>query len=256
MRAVLRNWYVVVPLAWLVDRSPARHLLSRIGLARMIVRLKLRSGATLRCRINEFMVFVDVYVFCDYDVQGLYWQSVRSIVDVGANIGLATTWFAERAPRASIVAIEPGYRALSLLKANLVATKLGERVTVIPLALGDRSRMGYFHDARASGQSTVTFDGSGESVPVTTLDEVLRSTNLARIDLLKLDCEGAEFPILKSADGALLGRIGAIVGEYHASADNDAEDLRALLESHGFQVQLKPHPREASLGRFVARKDQ
>ncbi len=46
-----------------------------------------------------------------------------------------------------------------------------------------------------------------------TLEDILRSHGLDRIDILKLDCEGSEFSILENTTS--LDRIGLIVGEYH-----------------------------------------
>jgi hypothetical protein len=74
------------------------------------------------------------------------------------------------------------------------------------------------------------------------------------IDLLKLDCEGAEFAILETAGREILGRIGTIVGEYHEFANNHADDLKVCLERQGFEVKLRPHENEATLGMFLARR--
>jgi hypothetical protein len=59
-------------------------------------------------------------------------------------------------------------------------------------------------------------------VPFDEIVDTISDGGRRRIDLVKIDCEGAEFPILLSA--SLLDRIDRIVGEYH--------ELRADLPPH------------------------
>jgi hypothetical protein len=93
-----------------------------------------------------------------------------------------------------------------------------------------------------------------QPVPITTLEQLVRGAQLLSIDVLKLDCEGAEFDVLLSVDETILDRIAAIVGEYHPVDGHQPDELKLRLEHGGFEVQLHPHPRDPTLGRFVARR--
>ncbi|MGH9543466.1 MAG: FkbM family methyltransferase [Terriglobales bacterium] len=53
----------------------------------------------------------------------------------------------------------------------------------------------------------------GRPLATITLEELMAQTQIDRIDVLKLDCEGSEFSILENTGS--LDRIGAIVGEFH-----------------------------------------
>ena len=239
-------------------RCPPRRFLSRTWLARIVITLQLPGGWVIRCRVNEFIAFVEVFVLRDYEVQGLDWRSLRSVVDVGANVGMATVWFARRAPNASILAVEPAPDALSLLRSNLDSTDLWGRVRVLQVALGPESGTGRLFASGASVEAAVMFEASasdiGQPVSVVTLAQVLSDQKLSSVDLLKLDCEGAEFSILASAEPEVLDRVHTIIGEYHQFQGNNVADLKAELESRGFDVDVIPHPRELTLGRFVARR--
>ncbi len=85
-------------------------------------------------------------------------------------------------------------------------------------------------------------------------DEILKQ--FTRVRLLKLDCEGSEFPILLTCQ--LLERVEQILGEYHemgpavyarldpaAQIENSSayrvEHLVARLEQCGFQVCVQAH---------------
>jgi FkbM family methyltransferase len=257
LRGQIYNWYIAGPLSWLIMRCPPRRFLSTTFLARQILTLRLRTGQKLRCRVNEFIAFVDVFVLRDYDVAGLDWRAVKTIVDVGANIGMATVWFAQRAKSARILAIEPSPDALSLLYSNLAAAGLGARVDVLPVALGSASGTGQLQVSASSVSTVVRMSTSTtdiDSIPVITLAQLQREKQVGSIDVLKLDCEGAEFAILESADRDIVDRIGVIIGEYHESANNHAGDLKVYLERLGFDVKMRPHPHEAALGMFFARR--
>jgi FkbM family methyltransferase len=80
-------------------------------------------------------------------------------------------------------------------------------------------------DAANAGGGTLIWETDGPLVDAVPFDEVIDAISdrgRRRIDLVKIDCEGAEFPILLTA--ALLGRVDRIVGEYH--------ELRASLPAH------------------------
>jgi len=242
IRAELREWYVIGPLAYVVMPGPVppRGGLYGTWLGRREVSVRLRSGFTIRCRLDEFDGVLSAFLRREYDVPGVGWEALRTIVDVGANVGAATLWFAARAPAARIVAVEPSPDAVGRLSANLTRNRLDDRVRVVPAALGGRSGVAHLGPATTSvGARTLGAPVPGSTeVPLTTLDDILDSNTLASVDLLKLDCEGAEYEILLSAPQALLRRIGTIVGEYHAVDGHRPEELVNCLERSGFVVNV------------------
>ncbi|MDP2311689.1 MAG: FkbM family methyltransferase [Pseudomonadota bacterium] len=65
-----------------------------------------------------------------------------------------------------------------------------------------------------------------------TVSQVMRDQGLDRIDLLKVDCEGAELDVLLGVDDAHWPHIGAVVAEV-ADVDGRLAAVRALLVRHG-----------------------
>jgi hypothetical protein len=95
-------------------------------------------------------------------------------------------------------------------------------------------------------------------VPAVALDDLLRQ--LGRVRLLKLDCEGAEWPLLERA--TQWQRVEAICGEYHlpplvpAHPLADPERLRERLEGWGFRVRLEIAPgSNLPVGLFFANRE-
>jgi hypothetical protein len=72
---------------------------------------------------------------------------------------------------------------------------------------------------------------------VATLDDVFTTLAIDRCDLLKLDCEGAEYEIIFGASNATLAKIRHIVAEYHVGLDEfGPSSLQRFLEQRNFAV--------------------
>jgi FkbM family methyltransferase len=124
-------------------------------------------------------------------------------------------------------------------------------------------------DANAGG-GTLIWDTDGPLVDVVSFDDVVDTISehgRRRISLLKIDCEGAEFPILLTS--SRLGRIDRIVGEYHelraelpqhvrlpGCEQFTVEILAAHLETFGFAVTLEQQATATfgALGLFFAER--
>jgi hypothetical protein len=85
--------------------------------------------------------------------------------------------------------------------------------------------------------------GAGEIVPSEPLTEVVAALGIDVIDLLKLDCEGAEFDILRNSPTIVPGCVLRIVAEVHSGGpDQDRDVLAAFLEQAGYAVEIFPSP--------------
>lgn len=241
LRSQFENWLTLGALSGIAlpTRCPPRAGWPR--LARLPVEVRLRNRVRARCRLDEFSGFVEVWVYREYEVPGLRWNELRNIVDVGANVGAATLWFASRAPYGRIVAVEPAPAVLPSLMRNVEANGLGNRVEVVPVALGATSGIGYLKPSSSSLSASV---GAGPTtgglpVPIVSLGQLLEKTKIRKLDLLKLDCEGSEFEILRSSETSVLRSIRAIVGEFHASLSDDRSDLEQVLLRSGFDCRFR-----------------
>ena len=238
LRREFANWYVLGPVSWVVlpSRCPPRGGVK--SLARRHVTVAVRGGYRAECRIDEFFSFVEVFVLREYEIAGVPWTSVRTIVDVGANVGAATLWFAQKAPESTIIAVEPSSEAARLLTRNVRVNRLDGRVRVAAVALADRAKEVALRQVGSSvfGKTTERESTPGERVAALSLGDLLEQHGLDEVDVLKLDCEGAEFDILHSSDDRLLRRHRFIVGEYHAEKRAELEGLLSRLEAARFSV--------------------
>jgi len=137
------------------------------------------------------------------------------IVDVGANIGVYALYAAQQ-QAGQVFAYEPNSEAYECLvqsvrDSHLEGLVVPQRTAVLGAAKGAvrfpvKSNV---HNAIIQDASNTDFEWVNTS---SISDIVMR---LGRADLLKLDCEGAEYDILFSAEAAVYDRINSVRMEYH-----------------------------------------
>jgi FkbM family methyltransferase len=167
----------------------------------------------LRPRTCDTSVFEQVFVRGDYDFDYPA-RPVRFVVDAGAHIGLASLFFARRFPEARIVALEPDRDNFGLLSANLAGYS---QATALRAALWSKPARLWPANAGADSWALQFGDrpGVGEPVDGVTIPEVMCRFGVDRIDLLKLDIEGAELELFGDATPEWLDQVGMIAIELH-----------------------------------------
>ena len=164
-------------------------------------------------------------------------------VDIGANIGLYTLKGARLVgPRGRVVAIEPGAEARAQLEANLGLNAF-PWVTVVGKAVSDADgeavlhHVDLGHDPQAfSLIENLAADGRGEAVETVRLDRLVADLALPRLDLIKIDVEGAEAMVLAGAQETLARFRPKIVFECNAypSARDATARAWGLLAGRGY----------------------
>ncbi len=191
----------------------------------------------MRMSSDDYAAFREIFLyrFYDHDL-----GQPATILDLGGYCGYTALTFSARFPQARIAAVEPhpgnfAVLAANIKRNNLAVTAFQAAATVtdapVELFLGDSMTHGLIPTQHSTG-SAITVDGL--SVP-TMLDRL----GWDRIDLLKIDIEGAEEPLF-GARQSWLASVRTIIGEYHGSYR--IPELRSDLEPLGFKVTGLPHP--------------
>jgi FkbM family methyltransferase len=153
---------------------------------------------------------------------------VRTIVDVGANVGAATVYLAHHHPTATVHAVEPADGALAYLRRNVGDLP---NVQVHALGLSDADSEGsLFLHPTDLGQSSLVDAGTGggsQPVAVRAAGPWAAAQGIEAIDVLKVDVEGLEVAVLESL-GALVATAKVLYVEYdHRAARRRIEALLA-----------------------------
>ena len=140
-------------------------------------------------------------------------EKVRVVLDCGGNIGITALYFAARYPAANISVLNQTKRILSSLNAirrqNRALLQFEERSS------GARAKLVQLTTGKPAWGNFITEDENGHEVPAITVGEILKDYGISRVDLLKVDIEGAEREMF--ASGKFMPWIDCVIIELHGS---------------------------------------
>jgi FkbM family methyltransferase len=224
--------------------------------------LELRNGIVLHHGPGDDAIhlFREIFVHDSYLGNGFYHpRPADTIVDIGANIGAFALLIESRARGARVHCFEPGPETRGLLERNISANGLQEYVAVHPFAVSDRRGAVELMRTDLTMHRSIFPNGyaSGESDRVETLP-LSEALDLAgdRIDLLKIDVEGAEIEIVEGMAPADWGRVERAVIEYHDFfRPGCRERVERVLAGAGFgTIETIEEPKMAGMGLIRARR--
>jgi FkbM family methyltransferase len=225
-----------VPRAVLLFRNWAPLLLAYAGVAPPPREAILRSGARIRIhdRLDVTTILV-VWVRKDYGDP----PASGTVVDIGANIGAFAMLAAARGSR--VVAFEPMPENFARLGENVRRNGL-ERLIIAESrgVAGEVATRRLYVGSGSPYHSIHSADPDARHVEMetTTLDAIFEKHEISACDLLKVDCEGAEFEILYAASPDTMKRVREIRLEYHDRRTPERHNVAALeayLAGQGFR---------------------
>ncbi len=180
-------------------------------------------------------------------VEVLEKKSSPVFVDIGANIGLISINVLAEVPEVVIHAFEPGVHQYSLLERTIKLNALKNKVFLYQKAVGmkDGKRAFSIHAKKhSSGDGFLDTKRAGrfkaDFVDVTTLDTWWDSVGCPRVDMIKMDIEGAELWALAGAEKLLLSCGPTILLEIHPvnliPYPYSAIDILSLLNEWGYYL--------------------
>ena len=185
----------------------------------------------------DVVTFEEVFVAREYELPFADFHPGH-ILDLGANIGYASVYFAARWPQARILAVEPSRKNLALLTRN---TRPWHRITALQAAVWTRSarlQIANPDDAANAYRMIETAGPDGDGIQAYTIGHFMTRLGGGPIDLLKMDVEGAEAEILRhGADW--LDRIRVLMIELHDRiVPGCAEALCRALQGRRFHQEI------------------
>ncbi len=142
---------------------------------------------------------------------------IQTIIDAGANIGDETARFLFHYPDAKIVAIEPDESNFSMLHKNFESTT--DQVRLIKGGLWPvRTHLRVVAGTSKESFHVVETPDFDDSVKSWTIPDIMNSMNWERIDILKLDIEGAEYELFTRNYEEWIPKVNAFIFEV---PDND-----------------------------------
>jgi amino acid adenylation domain-containing protein/FkbM family methyltransferase len=218
-------------------------------------------------------LYDEIFVRESYLGGGIELPEDACVFDVGANIGLFSLFVGERCPRGRIYAFEPIAPVYEKLVKNV--GQCGAKVTCFATGLGQEdgpaeflyyprhsmmSALATYADKESAATALEQYlknrrdetgddpeqayailagrlEGERHRCWLQSLSTVICQENIERIDLLKVDVEGAELEVLNGLNESDWSKVWQVVVESHGSTDR-LQVVTDILKRHGFQVEV------------------
>lgn len=161
-----------------------------------------------------------------YDIPAARIREARTVIDVGAHIGGFSAWVKLINPTAQVIAVELDGENAELARLNMrrwpdVVVYHAQCAYAAPrtMVLRDPENTGNV-SVRGIGDPRVeAWEPAGPPPEAVTVELLMQRHSMHTLDVLKLDCEGAEYDILAHIRADTLQTVRAIIGEYHRGID-------------------------------------
>jgi FkbM family methyltransferase len=172
----------------------------------------LAAPLTVRTGTSDLAIFDEVVM--DHGYRFPISKPPRTLIDAGANIGMATLWFKARWPHVEVIAVEPDPDNFALLQRNLQGVS-GVRAVQAALTPVDGT-IGFEREGlRHSSFHARPLMAGEQGIRAISMDTLLDEAGWAQCDLLKLDIEGGELELFEQQEPGWMDRVGTIAVELH-----------------------------------------
>lgn len=212
-------------------------------------KMKTKSGLIVRPSSNKDDIITFVVVFCKRDYGHIRSGSV--VVDVGANIGLFAL-YAISEGASFVECFEPCKESFEVLNLNIKLNGFESNIRLHNKAVAGRGGSHVLIPTASNPRSQTSELKNGveygfEKVETISLEKSLAS--YSHIDLIKMDCEGAEFDIIPSLTPLFLDKVDEIRMELHGT-------IGRLMDCFSYQPFEIIHKGESNIWLIKKQKSQ
>lgn len=214
---------------------------------------KIKDNILMKLDLTEY-IQAYLYNFGSYELPTINYikKTIKpnmNILDIGGNVGLMTLVFANQLNNTGkVYTFEPEPSNFKKLTDNVALNKF-TNVLLNQLAVSDRSLnlKFYLSTGNNSGVHSLIYNASLNSdyieVPAIKMDEYVIEHNIGKVDLIKIDVEGAELDVLNGMQSLLKKDkpiiIMEVVSEYLKSRNSSAIQFKQMMKSqYGYEAYL------------------
>ena len=203
-----------------------------------------RNGINLKLDISHV---VDHYIYfgnkdADYDSIKKSIINSKTIIDIGANIGTTSLYFASLNSTAKIYAFEPHPNSFKRAIEN-VSLNTFTNIQLLNIGLGEKKETVKLYEVNEHNPGMNRIIAENKNLPYKTieiesLDTICTVHGIAHVDMIKLDVEGFEYSVLKGAKETIIKSKPTLFIELNDSNlkenNSSAKELLTLLISYGY----------------------
>ncbi len=202
-------------------------------------------------------VLAEIFICRDYlPVEPELKAAKTAVLDVGAHKGFFVLYARALNATVPIYAYEPEEKNFAALKQHVDDNKV-EGVFAKNVAVAGKDGSLTLHVNADSHNHSILDGVEGEQklqkVTAASLDKILSKKEFW--DVVKMDCEGAEYEIFKHTSPESFQKIGVLFLEYHEfNSDMKVATLKTLFEKNGFKVKMAPSKYDKRMGFLIAKR--
>lgn len=216
------NWYSFV--------------MNYIGFTNEGTRYQFRNG--LQIVTNEGIdTATIIVVFFKHDYGTI--EDNSTVIDIGGNIGSFSLYAGSSARNTKVYVYEPLPKTFDLLSENIRINHYEDKISAFNLGVGSKKEKRKLFLTGGSPFNTLYSDKPDDNyveINLLSLEDIFVENNIEKCDVLKCDCEGAEYEIFYNAPDKYLKKINEIRFEYHnlSGENGNIDSLTNFLASKGF----------------------
>lgn len=188
----------------------------------------------MRAGTSDLWVFDQLFLYRELETD--FENDIEFIIDAGANIGLTSAYLVNRFPNAQILALEIDQQNFELLAMN---TRPYPRIRPLLKGLWNR-RANLMIDNPDEYSWAFAVSETNQQGPSTiegiSVADLLRDFGWERVDLLKMDIEGAELKVLSRGAEEWLDRVRILAVEFHFRQPGCWEAFTSFAEQGQFAL--------------------
>lgn len=204
----------------------------------VIFKTKTNLKIKLRVRSTDLMALTNVWVIEEYKEKNFQILENDNIIDIGSHIGLFAMYASQKCDKGTIFCFEPIKENYDLLLDNLKLNNIKNVKTFNIAVTGSDFTVTIYLSDDDAGHSIFLHNTNLVQVKSTSLKKIFDDNNIEKCDLIKMDCEGAEYEIIESLPSNYFNKITKMIIEYHfvGSKLELAKNLIKRLKSHSYEV--------------------
>jgi FkbM family methyltransferase len=229
-KTVFENWFIF-PLSYY----------NLIRKDFIIFKTRSKKIIKLRKQSTDLMALIHVWLIEEYKKSGFQINQNDIVLDIGAHIGLFTLYASQFCTKGLIYSFEPMKDNYELLLENIKSNNL-EQVKIFNLAVSNSDDpIKLFINNDESGHSMFSQSSQNLMVDSISLKKIFDDNKIEHCNFLKLDCEGAEYEIIKNLPLSYFEKIDKIIIEYHMADSNPQLliELKKILVDQNFKIETK-----------------
>lgn len=187
----------------------------------------------LRTYSGDIEIFYEVFWKKAYSLPPHAAKRLSTIVDLGANTGMASLFFLTHYPNTRVYAVEADSQNMQVLLMNLSSAIASNRVVALHAAVFSEDTELYLQVKEKAYNSSISQQKTDIPVQGISMNTLMQKYALDKIDLLKVDIEGGE-EVLFAENTNWIDKVGIIIAEIHRPEFRIV--CETILRNRGFQT--------------------